>query len=69
MKRVPWSTIMTTVLGAGVIASLGAAIDVRDQTKANTAEVKRVDDVQTERYTAILREIANLRDDIRKGTP
>jgi len=64
--KISWGSVATTVLGVGVIAALGAAIDTRDGQRANAAEIRRVDDVQTERYKAIHAELERLREDLRQ---
>lgn len=66
-----WRAIIAGLAVAASSLALGAAVDTRDQTKANTAEIKRVEDVQAERNSAILDKLDEIRADIKamKGHP
>lgn len=64
--KIGWQAIVTTVIGVGVVASLGAAVDTRDQTRDNRAEIKRVDDVQSTRYQAIIDRLDRIEREVKK---
>ena len=65
-SAVDWRAIVAGLAVVASSAALGAAVDTRDQTKANTAEIRRVEDVQAERDKAIMGRLDELRDLIKK---
>lgn len=56
-----WRNIVAALTVTVATVAVGSAIDVRDRTAANTAEIKRIADVQAEKNDRILSDLAAIK--------